>query len=494
MDASQARVRLVQAGAGLLAAALIAGCGSAYRPVVTPINPNGPPAQPNSLVAVVSSPSPSVPGVATILDYSGDTIMAQANIGPGPIAFTLDGTGTSGYTVNSDGTLTGFDVSTSLRSDPTHVRYSTLPAASQPVQLFTPSAGVWAADQNQNVTDVLTQVPATFKLAIPVAPTPVMTIGTGAAAQHNYSISQNNLSTPTGSVIPFGVDCNNAPRAVSQNGEADALETTNYTVSARIPLGKCPVYAIPSNDGRRVFVLNRGSDTVTVINSSNNALDACTPFTNQDGQLVNCHPSLPLSTTAGLVGANVSAIAGPVYGEYNAASNQLIIANYDGGTVSVIDVSLDVYGNDSPTFGTTFTIPVGHNPAAVTVLADASRAYTADQADGTVHILNLTSHSVEKTLTVVGHPRTVVSTSNSLYGKVYVASPDSPYLTIIRTDQDIVDTTVLVQGNIVDVRVSSQAGSGGNNNDTSREPGGGQPCYLPGASASSSLASCQTLP
>src|ERR1035437_7769240 len=194
MDASQARVRLVQAGAGLLATALIAGCGSAYRPVVTPINPNGPPAQPNSLVAVVSSPSPSVPGVATILDYSGDTIMAQANIGPGPIAFTLDGTGTSGYTVNSDGTLTGFDVSTSLRSDPTHVRYSTLPAASQPVQLFTPSAGVWAADQNQNVTDVLTQVPATFKLAIPVAPTPVMTIGTGAAAQHNYSISQNNLS------------------------------------------------------------------------------------------------------------------------------------------------------------------------------------------------------------------------------------------------------------------------------------------------------------
>ena len=73
-------------------------------------------------------------------------------------------------------------------------------------------------------------------------------------------------------------------------------------------------------------------------------------------------------------------------------------------------------------------------------------------------IVNLTSHTVEKTLPVIGHPRTVVSTRIRSYGKVYVASPDSPYLTIIRTDLDIVDTTVLVEGNIVDVRVSTQNG------------------------------------
>jgi len=88
----------------------------------------------------------------------------------------------------------------------------------------------------------------------------------------------------------------------------------------------------------------------------------------------------------------------------------------------------------------------------------------------------------------------VVSTSNSLYGKVYVASPDSPYLTIIRTDQDIVDTTILVEGNIVDVRVSTQNGVAGNSNAMSRRPGAGQPCYLPGAAAEATLASCQTLP
>ena len=59
-------------------------------------------------------------------------------------------------------------------------------------------------------------------------------------------------------------------------------------------------------------------------------------------------------------------------------------------------------------------------------------------------MVNLGSHTLEKTLTVAGHPRTVVSTQNSLYGKVYVASPDSPYVTIIATETDLVDTTVLV--------------------------------------------------
>ena len=281
------------------------------------------------------------------------------------------------------------------------------------------------------------------------------------------------------------------PHPSRRYGEADALEVSTFTVSARIPVGKCPVYGVSSPDGRRVFVLNRGDDTITVINSQNNTLDQCTPFTNQNGQLVTCHPSLPLSTTAGLTGANVPAVAGPVYAEYIPATQQLVVADYDGGTISLIDVSLDEYGNDSQTFGTTFTIPVGHNPASVTALADGSRAYTADQADGTVHIVNLTSHTVEKTLTVTGHPRTVVSTSNSLYGKVYVASPDATLLTIIRTDQDIVDTTVLIEGNIVDVRVTSQNGTRGNANISSRIPGGGQPCYQPGITAS--LAACQNI-
>jgi len=479
----RAHAPVVYAALAIGIAVLVDGCGAGYRPVVTPINPSGPAPQPSSIAVVISSPTPTSPGVATIIDYSGDTIVAQSPIGIGPISFSLDQTGSTGYTYNSDGTVTNFPASSGLQQK--NVTVTTLPENSVPVNMFSPSAGLWMTDLAGNLVNVFTGSPETFKLSIPVAPNPVMVIGPGVVSQRNYAITQGAVAN--------GAVCNNSPTAAPA-GEADAIEVSSNTVSAKIPLGKCPVYALQNSDGRRLFVLNRGSDTITVINVQNNTLDACTPFQNQNGQTVTCHPSLPLSTSAGLAGAHVPAVAGPVYAEYNIATSQLIVADYDGGTVSVIDVSLDEFGNDSPTFGTTFTIPVGRNPASVTVLYDGSRAYTANQTDQTVTVVNVPSHTVEKTVAVTGHPRTVVSTQNSLYGKVYVASPDSPYLTIIRTDEDIVDATVLVQGNILDVRTSTQNAVSGNAINISRKPGFGQPCYLPGATAAATYASCTTLP
>jgi DNA-binding beta-propeller fold protein YncE len=499
MSSGRARVRLVQAGAGIVAAALIAGCGNAYRPVVTPINPSGPASQPTSYAVVVSAPSPTSAGIVTIIDYAGDTVMALAPIGPGPNSFVMDQLGATGYTVDSDGTLANFPITTSLQAK--MVTYSTLSAAAQVVNLMAPSAGLWAADLNGNVADVFNSSPQAFKLAIPVAQTPITIIGTPVLqGQREYAISQN-FSDPT------GVTCNISP-TTAPTGVATPIELSTNTADAPISLGRCPVYGVQSPDQKRLYVMNRGDDTISVINSQNNILNRCTPFLNQNGQPVTCHPTLPLSTTAvtatgitppnGTVG--MQAHAGPVYGEFNSALNQLVVADYDGGTISIIDVTLDEYGNDSPTFGTTYTIPVGNNPASVTVLADGTRAYSANQTDGTVTIANLSSHTVEKTLAVVGHPRTVVSTQNSLYGKVYVASPDSPYLTILATLTDLVDTTVLVEGNIVDVRATTQNGSSGNSNIVSRSAGRGQPCNLPPAlmvskyGANYTLKQCQTIP
>jgi DNA-binding beta-propeller fold protein YncE len=496
---SQARARLVLSGTALVAVAFVSGCGGAARPVVTPINSPGPPPQPFSLAAVVSSPSPTLPGIATIIDYSGDTVVAQQPIGVGPLTFAADGTGSNGYTINSDGTLTNFPISNSFQEK--NVTYTTLPNSAQPTGLLAPVAGLWAVDQTGSNVDVFTGSPEDFVLSIPVAPTPVMIIGNGSIGQRNFAISLNATNAPT--VIPYDLTCNTPSNFAAlvtnkQVGEADTIEVSSRTVSNKIPLGVCPVYAVLSADGQRLFVLNRGDDTVTVINVKNNTLDQCTGLVNQNGQPVTCHPTLPLSTNAvtatGITPPNgiagMTATAGPVYAEYNAATAQLVIADYDGGTISIIDTSLDEYGNDSASFGTTYTVKVGQTatpyPASVTVLNDGSRAYTANQEDGTengtVSIVNLASHSVEKTLAVVGHPRTVVNTQNSVYGKVFVASPDSPYLTIIRTDQDIVDTTILVEGSIVDVRVGSQtasSGVGSNNNNVSRMAGAGQPCNLP---------------
>ncbi len=534
LKSSRARMLFAQAGAALAVAALVGGCGDNYRPVINPINSNGPAPQAISYTIVVSSTGSTTPGVVTFIDYSGDAIMNETPIGPGPRVFTLDESSSTGYTVNSDGTMSNFSITTTLQAK--NISESTLPPTAQPVNLTAPSSGLWATDLAGNVVDLFSGSPQAFKLAIPLATSassatmPVFVAGAPTSGgEREYVLSQNVPDTAP-------MTCNVSP-TTAPTGVATPIELSSGTTDPAIPVGKCPVYAVQTPDQQRLFVLNRGDDTITVINSNKNTLDQCPvplvtvppstvptcppPYnTNQNGQPITYHPVLPLSTAA-LTAANappncnitanptcgMGSIAGPVHAEYNAATQQLAVGNYDGGTISVIDVSLDEYGNDSTTFGTTYTIPVGNtgtpNPASVTVLADGSKAYSANQNDdsgtgnGTVTVVNLSTHSVEKTLTVVGHPRQIASTQNSEYSKIYAASPDSPFITIIQsspTVTDLIDTTVLVEGNVVDMRTATQNGSGGNDNYSSRVPGYGQPCNLPGSASLVSLAQCQAIP
>ena len=464
----------------------VAGCGSNLRPTVTPITGTGPGSQPAANAFVISVPTPTgtgnvIEGVATVIDYAGDTISATAPVGPAPFTYTINGGGNTAWTINSDGTVSNIPVNSNLQAK--NVTFSTLNTynGTDPVVgLFGGALGLYAMDVTNNQIDVLTGSPDAFKLTVPVDKTPVTMVGVGTTTRY-FAISQMiPYLTPVtldGNTVDGGVACNIDAHAVGVNGMADGIETSTYTVSSHIEVGVCPVYAVGTADTKRVFVLNRGSDNISVINSQNNAINRCTcPPTgciNQNGQAYTCHATLPLIPASG------KTHAGPVYAEYNQITAQLVVANYEGNSINIIDVSLDEYGNDSPTFGTTYTVPVGNNPAAITVLADGSRAYVANQTDGTVTVINLSSHTVEATLPVTGHPRSVVSTQNSLYGKVYVGSTDSPYITVIRTDQDIISTTVLVQGNTLDVRTNSPDATSSNLNIVSRLPGAGQPCYLP---------------
>jgi DNA-binding beta-propeller fold protein YncE len=490
MRSGRALARLVQAGAAFAAAVTIAGCGNSYRPVVTPINPSGPASAATSYAVVVSAPSTST-GYATIIDWSGDSILAYAPLGPSPLNFVLDETASTGYTFNRDHTLTNFPIINTLQAK--SITYSTLSSSAKPVNFTAPSSGLWSADLNGNNVNIFLGSPQSIKTSIPVAPGPILIAGSPTpSGQREYALSQNFTDST-------GVSCNTSP-TTQVNGVLTPIEISSYTPDSTIAVGKCPVYAVQTPDLTRLFVLNRGDDTISVINTVNNALDSCTPFKNQAGQWVTCHPAIQLP-----------AGSGPVFAEYNSTKQQLIVANYDGGTISVIDVPVDEYGNDANTyangtscstyadcgavsggFGTIHTIKVGTTatpyPASVTVLSDGTRAYTANQGDdngagnGTVTVVNLNSYTAEKTLAVVGHPRTVVSTQNSTVAKVYAASPDSPYVTVIKdtgTSSDAVDTTILVEGKVVDVRVTTQNGSSGNSFYSSRTPGYGQPCSLP---------------
>jgi hypothetical protein len=226
MNSGQARTLLAQAGVALVVSALIAGCGNNYRPVVTPITPSGPAPQVTSYIVVVSSTGTTSPGVATIIDYSGDAIMATAPIGPGPNAFSIDEIASEGYTVNSDGTLTNFPITTNLQAK--LVLQSTLPVTAKPVNMMAPSSGLWAADLDGDVADVFSGSPQNFKLAIPIVNTmPVSVFGPPTlTGQRDYVLTQNVPDDQT-------TACNSSPRT-QPNGSAVPLEIATNTADPQM--------------------------------------------------------------------------------------------------------------------------------------------------------------------------------------------------------------------------------------------------------------------
>ncbi len=499
------------AAVGLLG--LLSGCGAQYRPVVTPVNPTGPASQdPNANFVVISTNSPATNGLATLINGPGDTIMAQATLGNGPFSFALDSSGSFGYSLNSNGntnvTLDAYATSAPAASSATatglqtrNVTNSTLTPGSNPTAIFAVASNLYLLEPYTTLSPTMPgattaalavlsrQVPAAtadqvttapnLQQEIPIAPNPVQFAGTPISSRI-YAISQGQsaATSGTGAVVSLDINACNTPGAVATPGEVASIETPVNAVSAHLPVGICPVFGLMSGDNNRAFILNRGVDptvgssTVTVINVQQNAID--TGFT--------ISPTIP----AGVIPVS----NGPVHAAIYQPAGLLVTANYDSNTVTVINVGLDIYGNDSPNFGQTHTIPVGKGPVAVTILQDGSRAYVANQTDGTVSVVDLTNYVVTKTIPVFGgaHPDAIASVSGIGTGAVFALSKDSQYITAIRTDTDQVSANIFLQSFGMALRSTTDTAGGPSNSPpggrngqynsivSSRAAGQGVPC------------------
>jgi YVTN family beta-propeller protein len=456
--------------------ASVSGCGNNYRPVVSAINPVGPAAQPQKFAVAISStgtPANPQPGLLTFVDFSGDTILITANVGVDPYYLILNGGTTTnsnantGYTLNSDHTFTSFDIDTQLLTS--QILQTTLLPGANPVAIL--PQGV-----NTYVTD------------------PTVTPGDGNISQFTGSplALRQQLAIQPGFTPVYTVGVTNAPRVYALSSsltpgapaQASTIEVASNTLDPTpIAVGVNPVYGVMTADAKRAFVLNQGDGTVSVINAQTNALD-----------------TVPVGATNPIaVGTS------PLWADFAPVRNEVVVANAgDGinpGSLSIISIPLcsatAQVGNpncdlnnpvDAIGFGTVVaTVPVGINPVMVGVLQDTtnSRAYvinkgntslpcagptaavTAATTTCSVSVVNLSTNTVIATIPLPlslspnastpannGHPNYIAVTSGTPTGKVYVVSPDSNFMTVIRTDTDVVDTTVPLQGGGVSVRVT----------------------------------------
>jgi DNA-binding beta-propeller fold protein YncE len=438
------------------------GCGNTYRPVVSAINPVGPAAQPQKFAVVISTTGTTTnptPGLVTFVDVFGDTVLITAQIGVNPYYLILNSGGNTGYTLNSDHTLTTFDISTQLLQS--QVLQTTLLPGANPVSIFPEGANTYVTDPGLNAISQFVGQPLNLQQELGINPafTPIYVVGI-ASAPRVYAISQRVGGGP---------------------GQVATIETTSNTIDPNpITVGSGPVYGVMTGDAKRAFIMNQTDGTVSVINAQTNLLD-----------VVPAGATNPIT-----VGQS------PLWADFAPARNEMVVANAgDGvhaGSVSIISIPLcsatALPGNtncdpnnpvDAVDFGKVLaTVPVGVNPRMIGVLQDTnnSRAYvvnggnpnlpcaapTAAQPLGncTVSVINLTTNTVTATIplpvtpitgaspNINGHPNYIAVTSGTPTGKVYVTSPESNFLTVIRTDTDTVDLTIPLQGNGVSVRVT----------------------------------------
>jgi DNA-binding beta-propeller fold protein YncE len=449
--------------------AALVGCGNTYRPVVTAINPVGPAEQPTKYAIVISSPGPNTPGLVTFVDFSGDTVLITANVGVDPYYLILNSSGTIGYTLNRDMTVSNFQVTTSLLSST--IQQTTLLDSGGvfPLSLFPQGAFTYITEPGNNAGSPVVNPP----------------VGRNAIAEFQsnpLNLRQEFPVDPAYSPI-YVAGVANAPRvyAINQatnggNGQVSTIETTSNTIDKTpLPVGQAPVYGVMTADFKRVFILNSGSNDITVINSQTNLLDT------------------PTSTIT-----DAKAVS-PIWADFAPTRNELVVANAgDGvhaGSVSVVSIPLcsataqptnpncdPNNPTDAVGFGTVLAnVPVGINPRMVGVLADGTRAYVVNEGNPnlpcaapsaaqplgncTISVVNLTSNTVTATIpitapsianpSVAGHPNYIAVTSGTPTGKVYVTSPESDYMTVIRTDTDSALTTIPLQGAGIGVRVSA---------------------------------------
>ncbi len=352
--------------------------------------------------------------MANVFDAAGDTLLTQALLGNGPLALTPQFQRHLGHHCQyrrHGQHLHPLDHSADQEHPEQH-----LAAACAAKNLLSTASNLFITEPNVPAVAVLTNNSSgVYQLTqeLPVPASPINLAGNANAARV-YSITQDNGSN----TVAFG-DCEN-PSQVTTPGQVQSIEISTVTISRTLPVGICPVYGIGSTDNNRMFILNRGSGTVTVINSQFNTLDTTPNLPNFD----SATGTLLLPPPAGVPAASFN--AGPVFADYYAPASQLVTANYDSNTITIINTSLDQFGNDSALFGQAVTVPVGNGPATLTILRDGSRVYVANQKDSTVSVVSLTSFQVLATIPVTGHPISIASTYSTPYGQIYVLSSDQP--------------------------------------------------------------------
>ncbi len=216
-----------------------------------------------------------------------------------------------------------------------------------------------------------------------------------------------------------------------------------FVAGAVIPVGVLPQGITLSPDGARAYVANRGSDTVSVIDTVTDTVTATIPtgagpdfvalspdgtrgyVTVADAGLVSV-----LDTATNALVADIPVGAGPTMAAVTPDGTRVYVTQQAGTTVSVIDTATNTV---------TDTVPVGAGGTGVVITPDGTRAYVACFS-GSVRVIDTATNTVTTTITAGDVPILLALTPDG--ARVYVTNAGSSTVSVVDTATNTVIDTI----------------------------------------------------
>ncbi len=377
------------------------GCGDVFRPIANPVvQPAGDPQTSDYLSIISCNGTTSTNGplrnctstkTSTTLNINvpGDSIVASGDAGVGPAFASFDVNRGFFYipSVVTD-TVRALAPNT-LTTTGVTITTVTLPVGSLPLATFPGSSQMYVLNAGSGTVcpnlGVLNQSTLALVQTVCIGSSPSWAVETG-----------NNL---------YVLD-----KALNQ---VNVFSTQQSRFVASIPVGTAPIWATTSFDGSFVYVLNQGSNNISVIDTN----------------------TFTVANTISTGGTS------PIKGYFDRQLVRLYILNQGSSTVTVFDAlgqsTLNLLG----------TATTGAQPVNFALTADGTRGFVANSGGNTITEFS-TSSFTSKAITVGTDPSAIVTDvavsrdGSKIYAATRTAGDLKNGVTVIRASDEVVVTNL----------------------------------------------------
>jgi len=311
----------------------------------------------------------------SVIDTVTNTVTDTVPVGRDPYGIAVSPDGTKAYVTNQAiNTVSIIDI-------PTKKVTSQVKVGNYPWGIAVNPAGtkVYVANCDSNTVSVIDTATNTVKATVPVGKWPAgVAVNPSGTKVYVTNILSNDLSvidTAT-NAVKTTVSLGSNPEGVS----VSSYEKKAYVTKATVSLGNNPEGVSVSPDEKHIYVTNRGSSTVSVIDTAKNTVTATIP-----------------------VGGYPQGITVTPNGKY------VYVTNGGSNTVSVIDTAKNKV---------TATVSVGNYPLGVAVSLDGKKVYVTNGDSNTVSVIDTAKNKVTATVSVGSRP--------IAFGQFIVSSTSEP--------------------------------------------------------------------